>query len=108
MRIIWVTRHTEGAVPEGCSSSVPSGKTAGDGEPFMYDPPESRQVDEIIDGFLVREKHECSLFGLVHKIQGFPEGERGLHENRFSEVDNEPEPPHLFFFFPDEIFLHTA
>ena len=93
--------RVEGRVP-----SVPSGKTAGDGEPFIYNPSESWQIDKVKDSFLVGEKCECGFFCMFRQIQAFPEGKTGLHKCRLGEVHNESQSPQFLFFFLKEVFLH--
>lgn len=91
---------------EGSVPSVPSGNTAGDGESFLYNPSESRQIDKVKDGFLAGEKGERSFFCLFRQIQTFPEGETGLHKCCLGEIDDESQSPQFLFFFFKEVFLH--
>jgi len=91
-----------------CSAipSVPSGKTAGDGESFFYNPSEPRQIDEVVDSFLVGEKGESGLFCLFCQIQTIPESETGLHKRCLGEVDDESQSPQFLFFFLKNVFSH--
>ena len=87
--------------------SVPSGKTAGDGESFLYNPSESRQIDEVKDSFLAGEKCERGLFCLFRQNQTFPQSEMRLHKCCLGEVDDESQSPQFLFFFLKEVFPHN-
>jgi hypothetical protein len=107
MHSLYLMKQAEGyQTAPGYVQSVPAGKTAGDGESFIYDPSESRQVDEVKNGFLAGEKGERGFFCLFHQIKRLPESKTGLHECCLGEVYDEPQSPQSLFFFSEEVFTH--